>query len=186
LQSRIRGQETTQRLEAPQSAVVPHKPPALKKIYLKLGELGNQIRQHPSFYSMRRESALHGMASHQEYCMNPMMRLLILALILLAGCAAATRNYAGDVRPIAGTCDPASQAVLTIRDKAIIFAPASGTIFLRGALAGQSANADLTLTDPNKHPYHLTFQGVLEGRSISGTYTTPRCRYAATLHLIND
>jgi hypothetical protein len=114
------------------------------------------------------------------------MRLFLLALLPLAACAAATQNYAGDVRPIAGTCDPASQAVLTIRNRSIIFAPASGTTLLRGERSGQSTNASLTLTDPNKHPYQLTFQGTLEGDTITGTYTTPRCRYAAALRLTND
>jgi len=114
------------------------------------------------------------------------MRLILLALLPLAACAAATQNYAGDVRPIAGTCDPAGQAVLTISNKSIIFAPASGTLFLRGELSGDSASASLTVTDPNKQPYRLTFQGTLEGKTIAGTYTTPRCRYAATLRLTGD
>jgi hypothetical protein len=114
------------------------------------------------------------------------MRTALLALIQLAACAAATRTYGGDVRPIAGTCDAAAQATLTIRDKSIIFAPASGTIYLRGELSGQSTNADLTVTDPNKRPYHFAFQGVLDGTTITGTYTTPRCRYAVTLHLTED
>ncbi len=114
------------------------------------------------------------------------MRLTLLALLPFAACTAATQNYAGEVRPLSGTCDPAAQGVLTIRNKSIIFAPASGTLFLRGERSGQSTNASLTVTDPNKRPYQLTFQGTLEGNTITGTYTTPRCRYAATLHLTED
>ncbi len=117
------------------------------------------------------------------------MRLPPLALLplLASACAAPTQNYAGTIRPMAGTCDPTTQAVLTRRDTTIIFAPAAGTLILRGKLTpDQNLAADLTLTDPNKQPYHLTFQGTLIGSRIAGTYTTPRCRYAADLNLTAD
>jgi len=116
------------------------------------------------------------------------MRAPLLTIAPLAACAmmADTSNYAGQMRPLAGTCDPASQAVLSLRNNTIIFAPASGTIFLRGALTGATANAQLTLTDPDKHPYQLTFRAVLDGKTMSGTYVTPRCRYAVTLWRTGD
>jgi hypothetical protein len=95
-------------------------------------------------------------------------------------------NYAGELRPVAGTCDPASQAVLTLRGTAIVFAPAAGTILLHGEVAGQQAAAQLTLSDANKHPYRLAFQATLAGNDIIGTYSTPRCRYAVKLHLTRD
>jgi len=114
------------------------------------------------------------------------MRFLIIAIVTLAACSAATQNYSGDLRPIAGTCDPPSEALLTLRNTTIIFAPASGTTLLRGKIDGQVASADLKLIDPGKQPYHLSFQGVLNGRIITGTYVTPRCRYAATLRLTDD
>jgi len=116
------------------------------------------------------------------------MRFLCLALVPLVACStlANSANYAGQLRPVAGTCDPASQAVLTLRQKKIVFAPAAGTILLRGELIGQRAAAELTLPDANKHPYKLSFQGILAGKDINGTYATPRCRYAVTLHLTSD
>jgi hypothetical protein len=116
------------------------------------------------------------------------MRPIPLVLIPLAACSMLpdTLNYAGPLRPISGTCDPPSQATLTQRRTAIIFTPASGTLELRGQAQGQSLTAALTLTDPNKHPYALIFEGTLTGATISGTYTTPRCRYAVSLHRTDD
>jgi hypothetical protein len=113
--------------------------------------------------------------------------LLLLLPLLAAACSADTLNYAGTIRPLAGTCDPIAQAVLTRRDTTILFAPAAGTLILRGQLTGEKTlAADLTLTDPNKQPYHLTFQGKLDGKRVDGTYTTPRCRYAVNLSLTGD
>ncbi len=113
--------------------------------------------------------------------------LCLLAPLIACSCTAATMNYAGPLRPIAGTCDPTTQAVLTRRDTTIIFAPAAGTLFLQGKLSEQkNLAASLILTDPNKQPYHLSFLGLLDGTHISGTYTTPRCRYAADLTLTHD
>jgi len=116
------------------------------------------------------------------------MRFLPLAILPLVACSvmADTLNYAGTMRPVAGTCDPASEAVLTRRESAIIFAPAGGTLLLDGKLNGQQLVAILTLSDPNKQPYHLVFEGTLTGKSINGTYTTPRCRYAVSLHRTGD
>jgi hypothetical protein len=116
------------------------------------------------------------------------MRNCLLALISLAGCTinAHTINYVGIMRPVAGTCDPQSEASLTLRGSEIVFAPASGTIFLRGQLTGQTAAAALSLTDPNKRAYPLTFDGTKIGKNISGTYITPRCRYAVVLHQSSD
>jgi len=117
-----------------------------------------------------------------------MRQCLILCLSLSASaCTAETLNYAGTLRPIAGTCDPTTQAVLTRRDTTIIFAPAAGTIELHGQLtADKNLAAQLTLTDPSKQPYNLSFQGQLDGNRIDGTYTTPRCRYAVNLSLTTD
>jgi hypothetical protein len=111
-----------------------------------------------------------------------------LAIVPLAACAIAadTLNYAGTMRPLAGTCDPPSQALLTLRRTDIVFAPSSGTLYLQGQLIGQSATAQLDLTDPNKHRYHLQFQAMRTGKNITGTYTTPACRYSVTLHLTGD
>jgi hypothetical protein len=116
------------------------------------------------------------------------MRVAPILLPLLAcACTAPTLNYAGSLRPVTGTCDPATQAVLTRRDTSIIFAPAAGTLILHGELSAEkNLAADLILADPNKQSYHLTFQGQLDGKKIVGTYTTPRCRYAVNLLLTGD
>ncbi len=117
-----------------------------------------------------------------------MRQVLILCLpLIVAACTADTLNYAGNLRPIAGTCDPTSQAILTRRDTTIIFAPAAGTLELHGQLTNdKNLAAKLTLTDPNKQPYNLTFEGELDGKRVDGTYTTPRCHYAVNLTLTTD
>ena len=117
------------------------------------------------------------------------MRAYFFALLPLiaCSCSAETMNYAGTLRPLAGTCDPTMQAVLTRRGTTIVFAPAAGTLILRGQLSGEkNLAASLTLADPNKQPYRLAFEGILEGTHISGTYNTPRCRYRADLALTGD
>jgi hypothetical protein len=127
----------------------------------------------------------------QKTLLSRLYRVMCLggvALISLASCsmADATLTYAGTMRPVSGTCDPQSQAALTLRKTDIVFAPASGTLELRGQLNNQSVSALLDLTDPNKHAYHLRFEGIRSGKEIAGIYTTPRCRYAVTLHLTGD
>jgi len=112
--------------------------------------------------------------------------LVVLVPLATTACTGGTFNYAGPIRPIAGTCDAPSQALLTLRDKSVIFAPESGILLLKGAIDNQAITATLTLTDPNKQPYRLSFQGARAGHDIAGTYTTPRCRYAVTLHLTSD
>ena len=112
---------------------------------------------------------------------------LSLLPLILCSCTAQTLNYAGTLRPVAGTCDPAMQAVLTMRDTTIIFAPAAGTLLLRGDRGDErNLTAALILTDPNKQPYRLSFQGRLDNNHVTGTYTTPRCRYEADLALTHD
>jgi hypothetical protein len=116
---------------------------------------------------------------------NSMRRLCSLVL-LLSACASSTANYAGKLTPITGTCDPSPEATLTLRNGQIVFAPAAGAILLQGALAGTDLSASLTVTDPNKRPYILTFRGTRTGPEIRGIYATPRCRYLAELVLTRD
>jgi hypothetical protein len=116
-----------------------------------------------------------------------MRRFVILLPAFACACSAPTLNYAGTLRPVAGTCDAQSQAVLTRRDTTILFAPAAGTLTLHGRLNDQKTLAAvLTLQDPNKQPYRLVFQGRLDGNHVSGTYVTPRCHYAVDLSLTQD
>jgi hypothetical protein len=151
-----------------------------------LGNLGNRKWYKAQIFLWARDG---GVTGHANPVGTLAMRAPLLALLPLVACSctAETMNYAGTLRPIAGTCDPTMQAALTRRDKTIIFAPAAGTLILRGQLSDQNTlAASLTLTDPNKQPYYLSFQGHLDGRHILGTYATPRCRYTADLTLTHD
>ncbi len=125
-------------------------------------------------------------ASDRRLLYKKPMRIACLAIPLaLCTCAAETIDYVGTMRPLAGTCDPASEASATLRATNLIFAPASGTLLLRGEASAQNLTASLALTDPDKRPYTLTFQGTLKGKDMAGTYTTPSCRYDVALHRTN-
>ena len=112
-----------------------------------------------------------------------------ISLLLVLGVSACASNpvgmqgrWVGTVKPISGTCDPASQAVLTIRSGsappyAAIFAPTGGVLTLRGNSDGNSqVAADLHTTGMNHQPYVLAFSGNRNGDLITGTYITQRCR----------
>ncbi len=116
-----------------------------------------------------------------------MHRILALLPLMLAACADAPSTiYAGPVTPQSGMCDPVSQATLTLRKSAFVFAPDSGTIILTGHLTAGQLAASLTLPGADKKPYPVTFAANLNATTISGTYITPRCRYAVSLHATTD
>ena len=75
---------------------------------------------------------------------------------------------------------------LTLRKSAFVFAPDSGTIILTGHLTAGQLAASLTLPGADKKPYPVTFAANLNATTISGTYITPRCRYAVSLHATTD
>lgn len=91
-------------------------------------------------------------------------------------------RWVGTVKPISGTCDPASQAVLNIEvgrtpPYEAVFAPTGGVLTLHGASDGVSqVAADLHTTGMNHQPYVVAFKGTKVGESIVGTYITQRCR----------
>jgi hypothetical protein len=148
-----------------------HKAASLKKTYLKLGHLGNN--KNPPARKIFDKPAL--------------MRKILLLLPLLSACAAPrTDIFAGPLTPQSGTCDPPAQATLTLRDNTLVFAPNSGTLILNGAIAGAIVQAAATLPGADRKPYPVSFQATRQGNLISGTYTTPRCRYHVALHLTGD
>ena len=96
-------------------------------------------------------------------------------------------RWVGEVKPISGTCDLASQAVLTIESGgkspySATFAPTGGVMTLHGNSNGTSrVDADLHATGANHQPYILVFTGDKAGDLILGTYITQRCRSAVEL-----
>ena len=110
------------------------------------------------------------------------MRLILICLLPLAACGVEpTSLYAGPQLPLAGTCDPASRATLTIRGASVVFAPQDGTTTLQGTVEGDSLSASTTLQGADRKPYTLRLSGHRAGDRIDATYTTPRCRYAVSL-----
>jgi hypothetical protein len=116
------------------------------------------------------------------------LRRFVPVILPLAACTGIqpTMIYAGDQRPIAGTCNPAGRATLTRRGNAIVLAPAEGTLILQGSAQGNAIAAHLTVPGMDHVPYSLSFTGQLDGENINGTLTTPRCRYVLALKLTSD
>ncbi len=114
------------------------------------------------------------------------MRFLSQAILALApaACAAdAPTTYAGDLTPQAGACDPPSRAILVRRGANLQFTPTQGVLILSGQIApsGQVL-ASLASQGADHKPYLLKLTAKLDGRTIVGTYATPRCRYAVHLN----
>ena len=115
------------------------------------------------------------------------MKVLVVVTALLSACSAesSSRQYTGLLNPIAGSCDPPAQATLTMRGRALLFAPNSGTLVLTGAQDGNALVATQTLTGADRSPYVLEFKGVLHDAKVSGTYQNARCRYQVTLRQVS-
>ena len=117
--------------------------------------------------------------------------LLALA-VALSACAnnptGIQGRWVGTVKPVAGTCDPASQAVLTIETGrtppyAAIFSPTAGVLTLHGTSDGTGqVAADLHATGMNHQPYVLSFTATRAGDAITGIYVSSRCRAEVELH----
>lgn len=110
-------------------------------------------------------------------------------LLLALGVSACASNpigiqgrWIGTVKPVSGSCDPASQATLNIESGrtppyTAIFTPTDGVLALHGKSDGiGQVTADLHTVGMNHQPYALAFNGTRDGDLIRGTYTTPRCR----------
>ncbi len=95
--------------------------------------------------------------------------------------------FTGQTKPLAGTCDPPSAAVLTLRHRAVAFAPNTGTLVLKGIEDPPGhLTADLILPGIDHKPYRLALDAIRRAGTVDGTYTTPRCRYAITLKQTAD
>lgn len=107
----------------------------------------------------------------------------LISLLILAGCAGEERvTYAGDLTPKSGTCDPPGRAMLSRHGRYVQFTPRQGVLILDGQVTpdGQvTASLDTPGADPK--PYHLSLTAQLTANTVTGTYTTPRCRYAVSL-----
>ncbi|MFW7266428.1 hypothetical protein ACMAUO_00500 [Gluconacetobacter sp. Hr-1-5] len=78
-----------------------------------------------------------------------------------------------------GICpETRAPSTLQIESKRIAFTPADGVHTLRGQRDGASGplHAQLVLSDMNRKPFPMVFEGTPDGAAIQGTYGTPRCR----------
>jgi hypothetical protein len=119
-----------------------------------------------------------------EQAMHTGSLLLLLCLAACSGQGAVT--YAGPLQPLAGQCDTPARSELVLRGSAVLFAPASATLLLRGHRKGAALDATQRLTGADHKPYALVFHGTLQDDAIRGVYQTPRCRYAVALARTQD
>ena len=110
----------------------------------------------------------------------------MLLILALAGCIPASSGvvgrWVGPVTPVAGTCDPAAQAVLVVSSKSATFSPDNGVLLLHGqADALGHVTSTLRTQGMNHQPYVLSLDATLRDDQIVGTYLTPRCRATVTL-----
>lgn len=161
--------------------------PALKKTYLKLGDLGKpKKRNHPPAHVRHPTAPRLLPAGGMAYLKAMRTYRVTTLLIALNACAgSAPTLYAGPLHPLAGTCDPSTRAQLSFDGQAVLFAPTSGTLILRGQRTGQTLAAAQTLPGADHKPYTLTFRASIDGANVNGVYQTPRCRYAVTLRPIS-
>ncbi|MEE8659196.1 Lipoprotein [Acetobacteraceae bacterium EV16G] len=77
-----------------------------------------------------------------------------------------------------GQCPDGDNSLLQIEDKTIVFAPAGGSVLLRGerGKSNDVLNASFTHPDTNHKPYRMVFRGHPVGNAIGGIYATPTCR----------
>ncbi len=110
--------------------------------------------------------------------------LALLPLAALAGPGDAVGEWAGTLVATQGTCPDRAPSRLLVGGTDISFIPADGVLVLHGSRrTGQHMHAQLLLTDMNRHPLPMVFEGVLapDGSRIDGTYGTPSCRAQVTL-----
>jgi hypothetical protein len=111
------------------------------------------------------------------------MRLALCVLLLLAQCSAGKDAlYAGMVRPVAGTCNPAMRATLSLYGSNVQFAPTSGVVVLEGSLreAGR-IEANLERSGIDRQPEQFSLHATLREGVVAGDYITPRCHYTVEL-----
>jgi len=110
------------------------------------------------------------------------VRLLsCVVLVLLAGCAVREARYTGTLTP-EGACGTAGRATLTVKDRHAEFAPNDGALVVPGEVAADGTlSGRLERTGVDNKPYPLTLEGTVTEEVATGSYVTPRCRFALLL-----
>lgn len=131
----------------------------------------------------KEKSLIDGIKSYTHIFFSSLTAASLTLAAFAVGCAAGRPDhFVGLLQPQAGTCDPPSRAELILDGSHVSFTPREGIISLDGALAADgSLNATATSNGMDHAPYRQTFIGKLAGDRVTGTYTTPRCRYSANL-----
>ena len=118
--------------------------------------------------------------------MIPVMRRFA-TLLLLTACAGPTAatdgQWFGDMTPLqpAPGCPPGRANLVSTRN-AVLFTPGEGTQTLAGMIAADGTmTAERVTTGADKKPYAVAFTARIADGVISGSYVTPRCRYAVRL-----
>jgi hypothetical protein len=128
----------------------------------------------------------HGKKS--DRVLTPGLTALLLAALSGASACSGTPTvtYTGEVRPLAGVCEPTQHGILTITGSAVQFGPSQGVTILKGRLgAGGTLTAASDAPGMDRKPYHLSLTSTVQGDAVTGTYVTPRCRYSVNLHRTN-
>ncbi len=105
--------------------------------------------------------------------------LLVLAIPAKAAPADPAGEWAGTLVATQGTCPDRAPSRLLVSETDVSFVPAGGVLVLHGRRRpGPRLHAQLLLTDMNRHPLPMVFEGALapDGSRIDGTYGTPSCR----------
>lgn len=113
---------------------------------------------------------------------------LLLLSIGLAACAPRqeTRSWRGPVTPTdPGPLCKESRGLLQVTGDALMFLPDEGTWLLSGKLS-PDGHIDITRTasGADKKPYVTQLTAILAGNEVTGTYTTPRCRFTVRLSAV--
>jgi hypothetical protein len=111
-----------------------------------------------------------------------MLRLLFcLVLVLLAACAPRQARYTGTLTPETA-CGTAGRATLTVMDGRARFTPNDGAVVVPGEVAADgSLSGRLERTGADNKPYPVTLEGTVTEEVATGSYVTPRCRFALLL-----
>lgn len=114
----------------------------------------------------------------------------LLAALALAACAGTPATpvgrWAGPVTALTqGPTCLSGRGTVQIRDNVVLFTPTEGTLVLQGeARPDGTLTAEKTQIGADKKP----FQSILEARwtpeTVTGTFTTPRCRFDVQLKRI--
>ncbi|MFT8819109.1 MAG: hypothetical protein ABF826_13935 [Komagataeibacter saccharivorans] len=115
--------------------------------------------------------------------------VFLLAIICFAGflSSAATADalhdptglWTGRLVTDQGTCDETRDtSTFQVGTKRITFTPSDGSIVLRGVPEKGNAHyhAEALVQQPSGAPFPMVFAAHPEGKTIVGTYGTPRCR----------